>query len=226
MVSSRPMLQVAMDTLGLDSALKVTRQVYDVVDIIEVGTILCLAEGLGAVKTIKTLYPDNLVLADVRVAEAGALISKMVFDAGANWISVLSSAALPTIETVAKEAFSKGGDVQIELQEGWTMEKINQCKALGITQVIFHKSRDSEKLGPGWDPALLSVIKSMSDQGFKVSVTGNLTLEILQCSKEFLFILLWLVERSARRVIRARQQSNSTLRFAKTGIRTERKINP
>jgi 3-dehydro-L-gulonate-6-phosphate decarboxylase len=174
MVSSRPMLQVAMDTLDLDSALKVTRQVYDVVDIIEVGTILCLAEGLGAVKTIKTLYPDNLVLADVRVAEAGALISKMVFDAGANWISVLSSAALPTIETVAKEAFSKGGDVQIELQEGWTMEKINQCKALGITQVIFHKSRDSEKLGPGWDPALLSVIKSMSDQGFKVSVTGNL----------------------------------------------------
>ncbi len=174
MVATRPMLQVAMDTKDLDSALKVTRLVYDVVDIIEVGTILCLTEGLGAVKTIKTLYPDNLVLADVRIAEAGALISKMVFDVGADWISVLSSAALPTIETVAKEAFSKGGDVQIELQEGWTKEKANQWKALGITQVIFHKSRDSEKLGPGWDPELLGVIKSMSDEGFKVSITGNL----------------------------------------------------
>ncbi|MGV8025630.1 MAG: 3-dehydro-L-gulonate-6-phosphate decarboxylase [Anaerolineaceae bacterium] len=183
MVATRPMLQVAMDTKDLDSALKVTRLVYDVVDIIEVGTILCLAEGLGAVKTIKTLYPDNLVLADVRIAEAGALISKMVFDAGANWISVLSSAALPTIETVAKEAFSKGGDVQIELQEGWTKEKANQCKDLGITQVIFHKSRDAEKLGPGWDPELLGVIRSMSDQGFKVSITGNLNPDDLSVFK-------------------------------------------
>ncbi len=174
MESKQPMLQVAMDTKDLDSALKVTRLVYDVVDIIEVGTILCLAEGLGAVKTIKTLYPNNLVLADVRVAEAGALISKMVFDAGADWISVLSSASIPTIETVKNEAFSKGGDVQIELQEGWAIEKINMCKDMGVQQVIFHKSRDTEKSNSGWSAELLETIKSMSDQGFKVSVTGNL----------------------------------------------------
>jgi len=169
-----PMLQVALDTLDLNSALQTTRLVHDVVDILEVGTILCLAEGLGAVKTIKTLYPDNIVLADVRVAEAGALISKMVFDAGANWISVLSSAALPTIETVAHEAFSRNGDVQIELQDGWDRSKVNQIRDLGISQLIFHKSRDSELLGPGWDPELLDTIKSMSSQGFKVSITGNL----------------------------------------------------
>ncbi len=174
MESKQPMLQVAMDTKDLDSALKVTRLVYDVVDIIEVGTILCLAEGLGAVKTIKTLYPNNLVLADVRVAEAGALISKMVFEAGANWISVLSSASIPTIETVKNEASSKGGDVQIELQEGWTIEKLNQCKAMGITQVIFHKSRDAEKANKGWNDDLLNTIRTMSDQGFRVSITGNL----------------------------------------------------
>ena len=168
------MVQVALDTLDLDTALKTTRLVHDVVDILEVGTILCLAEGLGAVKTIKTLYPDNLVLADVRVAEAGALISKMVFDAGADWISVLSSAALPTIETVVKEAFSKNGDVQLELQDGWTMEKVEQCKKLGITQLIFHKSRDSEKLGPGWDPQLLKTIKALAEDGYRVSITGNL----------------------------------------------------
>ncbi len=174
-MSSYPMLQVALDTLDLDTALKTTRLVHDVVDILEVGTILCLAEGLGAVKTIKTLYPDNLVLADVRVAEAGALISKMVFDAGADWISVLSSAALPTIETVAKEAFSKKGDIQLELQDGWSMEKVRQCRELGITQLIFHKSRDAEKLGPGWDSSLLNTIKDLSAQGYRVSITGNLS---------------------------------------------------
>ncbi len=174
-MTQKPMLQIALDTLDLNTALKTTRLIHDVVDIIEVGTILCLAEGLGAVKTIKTLYPEKLVLADVRVAEAGTLISKMVFDAGADWISVLSSASLPTIEVVVKEAFSKGGDVQIELQEGWSMDKMNACLELGVRQIIFHKSRDSEKLASGWAPDLLDLIRSMIERGFRVSITGNLT---------------------------------------------------
>ena len=174
-MTQKPMLQIALDTFDLDSALRTTRLVHDVVDIIEVGTILCLAEGLSAVKTIKTLYPDKLVLADVRVAEAGALISRMVFDTGADWISVLSSASLPTIQAVAKEAFSKGGDVQIELQEGWSTEKMDACLELGVSQVIFHKSRDSEKLASGWAPDMLNLIRSMIERGFRVSITGNLT---------------------------------------------------
>jgi len=170
-----PLLQVALDTLNLNAALQTTRLVHDVVDVIEAGTILCLAEGLGAVKTLKTLYPENLVLADVRVAEAGALISRMVFDAGADWISVLSSASLTTIEAVAGEAFSRGGDVQIELQDGWSMEKLRACKDLGIRQVIFHKSRDAEKLISGRAPGFLEQLSSMSDQGFRVTITGNLS---------------------------------------------------
>ena len=169
-----PLLQVALDTFDLNSALKTTQLVHDVIDIIEVGTILCLAEGLGAVKTIKTLYPKNVVLADVRVVEAGALISKMVFDAGADWISVMSTASLATIQSVSENAFVKNGDVQIELQDGWTLDKLNQCKAMGIKQVIFHKSRDSEKSITGWPPEVLSEVQSLCDQGFKVSITGNL----------------------------------------------------
>jgi len=169
-----PLLQVALDTLDLNAALQTTRLVHDVVDVIEAGTILCLAEGLSAVKTLKTLYPENLVLADVRVAEAGALISRMVFDAGADWISVLSSASLTTIEAVSREAFSRGGDVQIELQEGWSMEKLHTCKDLGISQVIFHKSRDAEKQISERAPDFLELLHSMSDQGFRVSITGNL----------------------------------------------------
>ena len=177
MQNDEPMLQVALDTLDLDTALKSTRLVADVVDIIEVGTILCLAEGLGAVKTVKMLYPDRLVLADVRIAEAGALISKMVFEAGADWVSVLSSASLSTMEVVAKEAFSHGGDVQVELQEDWTMEKAMKWQALGIKQVIIHRSRDTEKAGMSWGPKDLELVKELSDKGFKVSVTGKMSVD-------------------------------------------------
>lgn len=175
MVSTRPMLQVAMDTKDLNSALKTIRLVYDVVDIIEVGTILCLAEGLKAVSTIRTLYPDKLILADVRIAEAGAIIAKMVFDAQANWVSMLSSASLSTMEVVAKEAFSRGGDVQVELQDEWTLEKAKQWLNLGIRQVTIHRSRDAETKNPNWDEKSIRTIRELIDLGFKVSVTGNLS---------------------------------------------------
>ena len=75
---------------------------------------------------------------------------------------------------MVKEATIKGGDVQIELQEDWSIEKLKQCQALGVSQIIFHKSRDSEKLHSGWTSDFLEEVKSMSDQGYKISITGNL----------------------------------------------------
>jgi 3-keto-L-gulonate-6-phosphate decarboxylase len=101
----------------------------------------------------------------------------MVFEAGANWVSVLSSATLSTMEVVAKEAFSHGGEVQIELQEDWTMENAMKWQALGIKQVIIHRSRDTEKAGMSWGSKDLDIVKDLSDKGFKVSVTGKLSID-------------------------------------------------
>lgn len=173
----RPLLQVALDTLDLNTALKTTRVVQDVVDVIEVGTILCLAEGLSAVRTIKTLYPEKIILADVRVVEAGAIIAKMVFDAGADWISVVSSANTNTLKAVAEEAFARGGDVQVELQDGWSLDQTEEWKALSIKQLTFHRSRDAEKAGQNWDEKSINTIRQLAGMGFQVSVTGKLAVE-------------------------------------------------
>lgn len=174
MNNNKPMLQIALDTFDLDSALEKTRLVHESIEIIEVGTILCLAEGLGAVKTIKTLYPDKIVLADVRIVEAGGIISKMVFDSGADWVSMMSAATLSTMEVVAKETFSRGRDVQVELLDDWDRQKADQWLELGIKQVIFHRSRDAEAKGLSWDDETLQMIADLAGQGFKVSVTGKL----------------------------------------------------
>lgn len=42
---SLPMLQVALDNQTMDSAYETTRLIAEEVDIIEVGTILCVGEG-------------------------------------------------------------------------------------------------------------------------------------------------------------------------------------
>ena len=143
----RPKLQIALDMFDLPSALLPLQRAQEFIDIIEVGTILCLSEGMHAVRAIKALYPDKPVLADVRIAEAGSIISKMCFDANADWVSIVSGAAPVTPEVVYKEAQKRGRDVQIELSDGWTWEQVERWREIGVSQIITKRSRDNEAKG-------------------------------------------------------------------------------
>lgn len=88
---SLPMLQVALDNQTMDSAYETTRLIAEEVDIIEVGTILCVGEGVRAVRDLKALYPHKIVLADAKIADAGKILSRMCFEANADWVTVPTS---------------------------------------------------------------------------------------------------------------------------------------
>ena len=51
-----PLLQVALDNQSLADALKTVRALGDEVDVLEAGTILCLQEGMEAVRCLRALY--------------------------------------------------------------------------------------------------------------------------------------------------------------------------
>ena len=169
-----PKLQLALDLFDLPSALAPLQKAAEHIDIIECGTILCLSEGMHAVRAIKSLFPDKIVLADVRIAEAGSIISKMCFDAGADWVSVVSGAAPASAEVVLKEAQDRGRDMQIELSDGWTWEMVEHWRELGVSQIITKRSRDSEAAGDlSWQEGDLETIHRLHDMGYKVSVAGG-----------------------------------------------------
>lgn len=171
---NKPLLQIALDTYDLPSALGPLQKAHHNIDVIEVGTILCLSQGMEAVRIVRSLYPDKAVLADVRIAEAGSIISKMAFEAGANWVSVVSGATMTTAEVVQKEAEKHGGEVQIELIDGWTWEMARQWRDIGIQQVITHRSRDAEAAGNlTWSDRDFDEIRELATMGFKVTVTGG-----------------------------------------------------
>ena len=170
----KPLLQIALDMDDLPSALGPLQKAADHVDVIEVGTILCLAEGMHAVRIIRSLFPDKTVLADVRIAEAGSIISKLAFEAGADWVSVVSGAAPSSFAVVLAEARARGGDMQIELSDGWTWEMAESWAAMGVEQVIFKRSRDLEAQGQlSWGERDLDTIRRLNGLGFKVTVTGG-----------------------------------------------------
>lgn len=171
-----PRLQVAVDRPDLTLALGPLNQVADQVDVIEAGTILIIAEGLRAVREIRALYPGKTILADVRIAEAGALIAEQCFQSGASWVSCVAGASLTTINQVVRVAQAYGGQVQVELGETYCPETARAWRHAGVEHVIVHRSRDAEVAGSlSWGPDDVSRIAELAGMGFTVSITGGIT---------------------------------------------------
>lgn len=171
---SKPLLQVALDTLDIPAALKATRALAPEVDVLEVGTILCYAEGARAVATLRALYPDQIILADLKAADAGTTVAEIVFSQGATWMTVICCAPYATMEAALAVARKYDGDVQIELYGEWTFEQAAKWLELGLTQAIYHRGRDAEFAGQKWGEADLAKIRKLAEMGFDVSVTGGL----------------------------------------------------
>ena len=177
---SRPKLQLALDTFDLPSALAPIQQAKNHIDVVEAGTILCYAEGMHAVRALRALYPEKILLADVRIAEAGSIIAKLAYEAGADWVSVVSGATLTTLAVVLDVAKKHGGEVQLELIDGWTWEDAAQWRELGVQWVITHRSRDGEAVeNLSWKERDFDEMRRLSEMGFKVSVAGGVKTEDL-----------------------------------------------
>ncbi|MEM7128396.1 MAG: 3-dehydro-L-gulonate-6-phosphate decarboxylase [Chloroflexota bacterium] len=176
MSPNKPKLQLALDNRDLQSALSAVQSAHSAIDVIEVGTVLCVAEGMNAVRTMRTLYPSHTILADVRIIRAGGAIADMVFDAGANWVSVMGEAPLDTIKAALQKAQEYGGEVQIEMGEGWTMDHARQWAQMSIEQVIFHRSHEADQeVDEMWNERDFDQIRELTEMGLKVTVTGGIT---------------------------------------------------
>lgn len=175
-----PNLQVALDHSDLPSAIADVVAVGDVVDIIEVGTILCLQAGQEAVKCMRALYPHKKIVADTKCADAGGTVAKNCREAGADWMTVICCATIPTMKAAAKEV----QEVQVELYGDWTYEQAEKWLDAGISQAIYHQSRDALLAGETWGAKDLAKVKKLIEMGFRVSVTGGLEVETLKLFKE------------------------------------------
>lgn len=78
------LLQIALDFLSLDKALKVAAVTYFYADIIEAGTPLIKSEGIRVVETLKKNFQIKQIFADLKIMDAGTIEAKMAFDAGAD----------------------------------------------------------------------------------------------------------------------------------------------
>ncbi|AXH60869.1 3-keto-L-gulonate-6-phosphate decarboxylase UlaD [Providencia huaxiensis] len=176
---TKPLIQIALDQTNLPAALEVAENVHTFVDIIEVGTILAFADGMNAVSTLRQKYPNHILVCDMKTTDGGAILSRMAFEAGADWITVSAAAHIATIAACKKVADEFNREIQIEIYGNWTFEDAKNWVELGITQAIYHRSRDAELAGIGWTNEDIEKMRKLSDLGLELSITGGIVPEDL-----------------------------------------------
>jgi 3-dehydro-L-gulonate-6-phosphate decarboxylase len=175
-----PLLQVAMDYISLPKALAMAVLVAPEVDIIEIGTPLCKAAGIEAVRAMREICPDKLILADLKTPDVGGLEAELAFDAGADMMTVIGGAALATVEQALAVARKRGKEMLMELTGVRDiLPRAEEWRRIGVDRLVYHREWDAQSAGREWTEADKDTIRKLIDMGYKVTVTGGMTLELL-----------------------------------------------
>lgn len=98
------LLQVALDCITSEEALQISQQVEEYVNVLEVGTPLLKSEGRRVIELLRKYFPDKLIFADTKTMDSGDLEARIVFEAGADIMSVCGIASRETIEAAIDQA--------------------------------------------------------------------------------------------------------------------------
>jgi 3-dehydro-L-gulonate-6-phosphate decarboxylase len=175
-----PMLQIAMDYTSLPKALAMAVLVAPEVDIIEIGTPLCKAAGMEAVRAMREICPDKLILADVKTPDVGGLEAAMAFDAGADMMTVIGGAAIPTVKEALAVARKRGKDMLMELTGVRDiLARATEWRQIGVERIVYHREWDAQSAGREWTQEDKDIVRKLIDMGYKVTITGGMTIDLL-----------------------------------------------
>jgi 3-hexulose-6-phosphate synthase/6-phospho-3-hexuloisomerase len=139
----RPVLQVALDLVELPRALAIGDEaVRGGADWVEAGTPLIKSEGMEAVRALRSRFPDCGVVADMKVADAGAIEVEMAARAGASVVCVLADADDTVIGEAVRTASVFGVELMADLLNVQDpVGRARELESLGV-QMIGRNSLD------------------------------------------------------------------------------------
>lgn len=172
-------LQIAIDLADSSTVLDIVDRIYDVIDIVEIGTPMVIKEGMAAVKKVKEKYPEITVLADTKIVDGGALECEDVCKAGADIVTVLALSDDETISDVVKTAHQYGKKAMADLisvEDIGTRAK--ELRELGIDYIAVHTGVDMQKRGKTPLGDLRELVQAIPSS--MCAVAGGVKLETLE----------------------------------------------
>ena len=172
-------LQLSLDLVDLNQALNIIQQTKDSIDIVEVGTPLALLEGVKALKTIKSQFPDSELLADYKIIDGGYYEASMAFDNGADIVTVLAAASDATINGSIRAAKDFGKEILVDLIRCVGLEEqLKRLDSLGADYVCVHTPIDDQD-GKNSPVAELKIARDVIQKS-KLAIAGGLQIANLE----------------------------------------------
>ena len=142
-------LQVALDILELPRAVQIAQEALSGgADWIEAGTPLIKSEGIQAVRALRDRFPDTTLVADMKVADTGALEVEMAAKAGADIVCILADAD----DAVVMDAIRSKDKYGIRLMADLInvrdpVSRARQLEDMGVDIICAHTGIDQQMTG-------------------------------------------------------------------------------
>jgi len=161
---NRPVLQVALDLVELDRALTIAGEaVNGGADWLEVGTPLIKSEGMRAVRMLKSAFPDQKIIADMKTADTGAIEVEMAAKSGADIVCVLGASDDSVIAESVRAARKYGVRIMADLISVHNpAERAEELERLGVDYICAHTGIDQQMTGTDSLDLLMKVINKVS----------------------------------------------------------------
>jgi len=144
-----PLLQVALDFLELDRALKLAMEAAaGGADWLEAGTPLIKSVGLDCVRELRKVFPRHTIVADMKTMDVGRLEVESAAKAGADIVAVLGLASDSTVAECIQAAEHYGAGIMVDLLGVRDCpQRARELEAIGANHVGLHVPIDEQMEG-------------------------------------------------------------------------------
>jgi len=169
----KAVLQVALDLLELKRAVQIAQEAIDGgADWIEAGTPLIKSEGMQAIRTLRARFPDTTLVADMKIADTGAIEVEMAAKAGADIVCILADADDSVIAEAVRAARLYGIKLMADLIN--VPDPVSRAcilESMGIDIIGAHVGIDQQMIGK----SSIDLLKSLSSHvNVQIAVAGGL----------------------------------------------------
>lgn len=124
----------------LNKALEIAEHTAEYADMLGVGSLLLLKEGVKAVRTFKAAFPNKDIFVQARISEKAEEAVGMLAQAGASYISVLAGSLQKTIKRAVDTAKAFDVKIALDLLDAQSIgQAAMDAKALGVHVLILHR---------------------------------------------------------------------------------------
>jgi 3-hexulose-6-phosphate synthase / 6-phospho-3-hexuloisomerase len=148
-IMKNAILQVALDLLEQKRALQIAEESIDGgADWIEAGTPLIKSEGIQVVRSLRDHFPKKTIVADMKVADTGAIEVEMAAKSGADIVCILADADDAVIADAVRAARLYGIRLMADLINAPDPKaRAVQLELMGVDIICAHVGIDQQMTG-------------------------------------------------------------------------------